>query len=163
LGRDILARVLAGGRLSLTLAFLATALGAGIGIPAGAGAAVLPGSIRTVALRAIDSLMAFPAILVAIFVGAIVGPGALCPALSLSFNFSALASSLSVAISGREYVAAARVLGIPRGRVMLRYVLPNVAETLIIGTTVAISASLVAVSSLSFLGLGVQPPEYDWG
>jgi peptide/nickel transport system permease protein len=167
LGRDILLRVLTATQLSLILALGATALGAGLGIPAGAGAAVLPPRLRTVALRVIDSLLAFPALLVAIFVGAIAGPGAfgamLGVGIAASFTFARIASSLALGISGREYVSAARVLGLGRGRVLLRYVLPNVAETLIIGTTVAISSSLVAVSSLSFLGLGVQPPDSDWG
>src|SRR5262249_39834392 len=92
LGRDILLRVLTGGQLSLILALAATALGAGLGIPAGAGAAILPGRLRTIALRFIDSLLAFPALLVAIFVGAIVGPGAfgatLGVGIALSFSFA---------------------------------------------------------------------------
>jgi peptide/nickel transport system permease protein len=167
LGRDILLRVLVGARLSLSLAIVATLVGAGIGTVGGVVAASLPRRLRSIALRVIDSLLAFPAILIAIFVSAIVGPGALGATLGVglaaSFGFARMASALTLAIGGREYIAAARVLGIRRLRVLARYVLPNVAETLVIGTTVAISSSLIAVSSLSFLGLGVGAPAFDWG
>jgi oligopeptide/dipeptide ABC transporter ATP-binding protein len=167
LGRDILARVVVATRLSITLAVSAAILGAAIGIPTGAAAALLSPRFRAAALRAIDTLLAFPPILVAIFVGAIVGPGALSAALgvgiAISFSFARVASALTLSIGGREYMAAARVVGVRGSRLMLRYVLPNVAETLTITTAVAMSSSIVSVSALSFLGLGVQSPDFDWG
>jgi peptide/nickel transport system permease protein len=167
LGRDILARVLVATRLSITLAVSAATLGAAVGIPTGAAAALLAPRLRAVALRAIDTLLAFPPILVAIFVGAIVGPGAISAALgvgiAISFSFARVASALTLSIGGREYMAAARVVGVSGSRLMLRYVLPNVAETLTITIAVAMSSSIVSVSALSFLGLGVQSPDFDWG
>jgi peptide/nickel transport system permease protein len=167
LGRDIFSRLLVATRLSLSLAMSAAGIGAAIGIPIGAGAAALPPRLRTVALRMIDALLAFPNILVAIFVGAIIGPGAkgalIGVALAVSISFARVSSALSLAISGREFIAAARVAGIRRFRMIFRYILPNIGETLVITATVSISSSIVAVSTLSFLGLGVQTPQFDWG
>jgi peptide/nickel transport system permease protein len=167
LGRDILLRVLSATRLSIGLALAATALGAAIGVPLGSAAAVVGRRPRVVILRAIDALLAFPAIIVAIFVGAIMGPGALGATvgvgIAISFSFARVASTLALSVGGREYVVAARVLGVSRIRRFLRYVLPNIAETMVITTSVQIGNSIVFISSLSFLGLGVQPPLYDWG
>ncbi|MEA3075530.1 MAG: peptide/nickel transport system ATP-binding protein, partial [Actinomycetota bacterium] len=167
LGRDILSRLLVATRLSLSLAISAAGIGAAIGIPIGAGAAALPPRLRTVGLRIIDALLAFPNILVAIFIGAIIGPGAkgalIGVALAVSISFARVSSALSLAISGREFIAAARVAGIRRFRMIFRYILPNIGETLVITATVSISSSIVAVSTLSFLGLGVQTPQFDWG
>ena len=167
LGRDLLLRIIVATRLSIGLALAATAIGAGIGIPLGAVTAILHRRPRMVVQRAIDSLLAFPAIIVAIFVGAIIGPGPLGATLgvgiSLSFAFARVASTLALSIGGREYVVAARVVGVGPVQRFLRYILPNIAETMIIQTSVAISNSIVFVSALSFLGMGVQAPQFDWG
>lgn len=167
LGRDIGFRIIVATRLSIGLALATAALGAVLGIPGGIGASLLPSRARSVALRAIDALLAFPGILIAIFIGAIVGPGALGATLgvgiALSFFFARVSSALAMSIGGREYIAAARVIGVRGPRLMFRHVLPNIAETLAITATVSISSSIVQVSSLSFLGLGVQAPDFDWG
>ncbi len=167
LGRDILLRVLVATRLSVGLAVVATGLGALLGMVAGAGSILLPRRPRAIALRTIDALLAFPGILVAIFVSAIVGPGLLGIVLgvgiAVSFSFARVTSALSLNVFGRDYVSAARIAGIGRLRLMWRYVLPNIAETLAITFTAATSNSIAAASSLSFLGLGVQPPDFDWG
>ena len=167
LGRDILARILVGARLSMSLAVAAAGIGAVVGIPLGAGISVLPLRLRPAALRAIDALFAFPAVLVAIFVVAIVGAGPVAAvlgvAIHLAVSFARISSSLALSVSSREYIAAARILGVSIQRLVFRHVLPNVAEPLIIAATVAVSTSILIVSSLSFLGLGVQPPGFDWG
>lgn len=167
LGRDLMFRILIATQLSVGLALAATVIGAGIGIPLGAITAVLPPRARMVVQRAIDSLLAFPAIIIAIFVGAISGPGAIGAMLgvgiALSFAFARVASTLALSIGGRDYVIAARVVGVGAGRRFLRHILPNIAETMTIQGTVAVSNSIVFVSALSFLGLGVQAPQFDWG
>jgi oligopeptide/dipeptide ABC transporter ATP-binding protein len=167
LGRDVLLRVLIATRLSLLLALAATTLAAVLGIPAGAGAALLPGRLRAVALRAIDTMLAFPALVVALFIGAVLGsgsgPAALGVGIALSFGFARVASTLALSIGGRDFIQATRALGISGPRLLFRHVLPNVGETLAIQVSVALSVSIVAVSSLSFLGLGAQPPLFDWG
>ena len=116
LGRDIFLRTLVATRLTISLAFVATALSAVFGFILGAASAVLPFRARSVALRVLDSLIAFPPILVALFVGVIIGPGApgatIGVALALSFQFARVASTLALSAAGREYVAAARS---PRG------------------------------------------------
>lgn len=167
LGRDILARILVAARLSLLLSLIATSIGAGLGITMGALAASLPQRLRSIALRAIDALIVFPGILIAIVIGAIIGRGSLGAVLGVgiagSFAFARVASTLTLGIGGRDYVAAARVLGLKPARILIRYILNNIADTLAIAATVAISSSIISLSALSFLGLGVQPPDYDWG
>src|SRR5690606_23659211 len=106
-------------------------------------------------------------LLTAIFVTVIVGRGGLGAMLgagiAFSFSLARVSSTLALSVGGKEYVSAARVLGVSRGRLFLRYILPAIAEPLIIATSVMITASIVTVSALSFLGLGVQPPKFDWG
>jgi peptide/nickel transport system permease protein len=167
LGRDRLARLVVASRLSIVLALEATLLGAGIGMVWGAGTALLRGHLRSFGLRLIDSLLAFPAVLVAIFIGAIMGPGAtgamIGVAVGLSFPFARVTSNLTLSLATREYIQAARIMNIRGPRLIFRHVLPNVGETLAITATVTMSASIVALATLSFLGLGVQAPQYDWG
>lgn len=167
LGRGLLARVLVATRLSLGLAAASVMISAGLGITLGALAAQLKPRLRTVVLRAIDMMIAFPGLILAIYVGTVTGPGLLGPVLGVglagAFNYARLTSTMAMAINGREYIQAARVTGVRGGRLLFRYVLPNASETLIVATTVSITTSIVALSGLSFLGLGVQPPAFDWG
>ncbi len=167
LGRDILLRTLVATQLSLALAVASAAVASGIGFPAGVLIALLGPRGRSIGARVIDMLLAFPGILVAIFISAIVGVGAQGAVLAIGIAFSPsyarVANSMSSAILGRDYMGSAKVLGIGSGRLMIRYILPNIAETIVITISTAIASSLIAVSSLNFLGLGVQPPQYDWG
>ncbi|MDT7570117.1 MAG: peptide/nickel transport system ATP-binding protein [Actinomycetota bacterium] len=167
LGRDIFSRVLVATRLSLLLALGATALGALIGLPLGAATAVLPRRVRGPILRLINIGMAFPGLLIALFMAAVLGPGvaAAVSAIGLASapGFARLAQTLAASVAGTEYVAAARVVGVSRRRLLARHVLPNIAEPLIVTVALVLSSALLAVSALSFLGLGVQPPTYDWG
>jgi peptide/nickel transport system permease protein len=167
LGRDILLRLLVATPTSLGMALAATLLGTFLGTTVGAVAVILPGRLRMAVLRTIDALIAFPFIIVAIFLTAIIGASALGAILgvgvSSSFGKARVTSSLVMGIAGRDFVSAARVVGVGPRRVVLRYLLPNIGETLALTTTISISSSILAVSSLSFLGLGIQPPEYDWG
>jgi peptide/nickel transport system ATP-binding protein/peptide/nickel transport system permease protein len=167
LGRDILLRVLVATRFTLVLALIAAGIGAVLGVLTGTTAALLPRRARSVALRAIDAMLAFPGILVAIFIGTIIGPGAtgatIGVAIAVSFSFARISSTLAMSAGGRDYVAAGRVSGIRPFRLLVRHVLPNIADTLVITTTVVIGTAVVDLSSLSFLGLGVQPPQFDWG
>jgi peptide/nickel transport system permease protein len=167
LGRDILARLLAATRLSVGLGLAAGAIAAAVGIPFGGLVSLLGPRLRAVGLRLIDVLLAFPPILVAIFVTAIIGPGpqGAVAGIGIAFapEFARVTTALAASVSGRDYIANARVIGVPPARLLLRYILPNIAETLVISIFVVAGVGLVWVSSLSFLGLGVQPPEYDWG
>ncbi|MBD0671461.1 peptide ABC transporter ATP-binding protein [Streptomyces sp. CBMA156] len=167
LGRDLLARVAAATRPSLLLALAATLLGAGAGVLLGAATAVLGPRTRRWLGALINLLLAFPALLVALFLAVVLGAGATGALLALALasvpGFARLAQTLAAAVAGTDHLAAARVLGLRRHRLLLRHVLPNIAEPLLLSTTTAAGTSLVALSGLSFLGLGVQPPGYDWG
>lgn len=167
LGRDVLARALSATRLSLTLALAAAAIAAGVGIPLGAAVSLLGPRARSICWRVIDSLLAFPTLLVAIFFAAIVGvgaPGAVIGiGIALTPPFARQTSILAASVTGREYVASARVLGIGRWRLLGRYLLPNVADSMVILAFEVASASLIGIAAMSFLGLGVQPPIFDWG
>ncbi|MEV8327974.1 dipeptide/oligopeptide/nickel ABC transporter permease/ATP-binding protein [Kitasatospora sp. NPDC056731] len=167
LGRDLLARVLTATRPSLLLALAATTIGASTGILLGASTAVVGPRARRLLAAVINLLLAFPALLVALFLAVVFGAGAAGAMLALAVagvpGFARLAQTLAAAVAGTDHLASARVLGLRRHRLLWRHVLPNIAEPLLLSATTAAGTSLVALSGLSFLGLGVQPPGYDWG
>jgi peptide/nickel transport system permease protein len=167
LGRDVLARVLVATRPSLWYALLATALASVLGITLG----VLPSVLGRRSARAVtgvvNMLVAFPGLILALFVAVVFGVGATGAVVALGVAgapaLARLTHTLASSVSGNDYVAAARVLGVSRPRLLTRHVLPNIAEPIVLNVTTAIGAALLAFSALSFLGLGVQPPFYDWG
>ena len=112
-------------------------------------------------------LVAFPGLILALFVAVVFGVGATGAVVALGVAgapaLARLTNTLAASVAGTDYVAAARVLGVSRFRLMTRHILPNIAEPLVLNVTTAIGAALLAFSALSFLGLGVQPPYYDWG
>ncbi|MFD6425457.1 dipeptide/oligopeptide/nickel ABC transporter permease/ATP-binding protein [Streptomyces sp. NPDC060198] len=167
LGRDLLARVLTATRPSLLLALGAVLLGATAGVLLGACTAVLGRRGRRLTGGLINLLLAFPALLVAMFLAVVFGAGATGAVLALAAaavpGFARLAQTLAAGVAGTDHLAAARVLGLRRHRLLWRHVLPNIAEPLLLSVTTAGGTALVALSGLSFLGLGVQPPGYDWG
>jgi peptide/nickel transport system permease protein len=167
LGRDVLARTLVATRLSLELALSATLVAASIGLPIGAAIGMFPPRARAAAMRVIDALLSFPDILIAIIAVAILGAGAIGAALGVGLSavpwFARLSATLAFSIVGRDYVIAARTLGVGRLQLLLRYILANMSEQLVVAIALILGYSLIAVSSLSFLGIGVQPPDYDWG
>ncbi|MER7715437.1 oligopeptide/dipeptide ABC transporter ATP-binding protein [Streptomyces flaveolus] len=167
LGRDQLARLLSATWPSLLPAVTATLLGAAAGITLGALTAVVCGRTARLLGALINLLLALPAILVAMFLAALFGAGAggavIALAVASAPGFARLTQTLAAQVAGTDFMAAARVLGLRRHRLLLRHVLPHIAEPLMLNTTVAAGSALVALSGLSFLGLGVQPPSYDWG
>lgn len=167
LGRDILVRTLVATRLSLLMALAATALGAVAGLLVGALPAVMGPRAQRAFSNIIATWLAFPVLLVAMLTVILLGPGSatavLALALTMTPSFARLAQTLSARVAGSEYLAAARMLGVSRGRQFTHYILPNIAEPVIVNVTTSIGGGLLALSSLSFLGIGVQPPEFDWG
>jgi len=167
LGRDVLARVLVATRLSLELAVLCAALGAVLGTLLGALPSVLGRRAGRLVSAAINLLVAFPGLLLALFLAVMFGVGARGAVLAIGIafapGFARLTETLAASIGGRDFLAAARGLGVGRTRLLLRHVLPNIAEPLVINTTLAIGGSLLSFAGLSFLGFGVQAPSYDWG
>jgi peptide/nickel transport system permease protein len=167
IGRDIFSRTMAATRLSLELAVLSTLIAVGIGIPVGITQAVLGPRLRRSVAGVISAAVAFPGLLLALFINTIIGIGATGAVLGIGIamipGFARLAQTLSASIAGLDYVAAARTLGISRIRILFFHVLPNIAEPLTLTGTMSVGWSLLGISALSFLGLGVRPPSYDWG
>ncbi|CAM3574034.1 dipeptide/oligopeptide/nickel ABC transporter permease/ATP-binding protein [Kibdelosporangium persicum] len=167
LGRDVFLRVLVATGLSVRLALLATAIGVLAGLVLGAVPVVLGRRAGRVVTAVVNIAVAFPALLLALFFAVVIGPGTTGSLLAIGFatapGFARLVQTLVAKVAGLDYVAAARVAGAGRIRLLVRHILPNVAEPLVINATMAAGAALLAFAGLSFLGLGVQPPEYDWG
>ncbi|GAA1942002.1 dipeptide/oligopeptide/nickel ABC transporter permease/ATP-binding protein [Nocardioides hwasunensis] len=168
LGRDIVARVLVAGRLSILLAFAAIGIAIGVGLLLGS-APFLLGNGRAARLvsAGVNVAVAFPGLLLALFFAVVFGVGATGAVLAIGLagapTFARLTQTLVAGLAGREYVAAARVAGVGRLRILVRHVLPNLREPLVVNATIGAGSSLLAFAGLSFLGLGVQSPSYDWG
>jgi oligopeptide/dipeptide ABC transporter ATP-binding protein len=167
LGRDLLLRTLVATRTSLGMALLATLLGAVAGLLIGALPSVLGPRTQRLFGSVINTWLAFPVLLVAMLTVILLGAGSttavIALALTMTPSFARLAQTLSSRVGGSEYLAAARMLGVSKTRQFTRYVLPNIAEPVIVNVTISVGGGLLALSSLSFLGVGIQPPEYDWG
>lgn len=167
LGRDLVARTLVATRLTLGLAFLATLIGTVCGVLLGALPALLPRRAGRLVIAGVDILVAFPALLLAMFTAVVTGLGArgavLGIGVALAPTFARLTHTLTASIAGADYIAAARMLQVPRHRVLTRHLLPNIAEPLILNTAQAMGSALLGLSAMSFLGIGVQAPSYDWG
>jgi peptide/nickel transport system permease protein len=167
LGRDMLSRLIHGGRLSLlmgvTPVFLAFFVGSAIGITAG----YVGGRVNTVLMRTIDVFFAFPSVLLAIALSGALGAGIFNGLLSLTVVFippiARIAESVTTAVRKIEYVEAARASGASAFTIVRVHVLGNVMGPIFVYATGLISVSLILASGLSFLGLGVKPPEPEWG
>ncbi|MBM0230826.1 dipeptide/oligopeptide/nickel ABC transporter permease/ATP-binding protein [Micromonospora sp. STR1_7] len=167
LGRDILARVLVATRLSVALALAATAIGVLAGLLLGTAPMLLGRRAGRWIAALINVAVAFPNLLLALFFAVIFGVGAKGAVLAIGFatapGFARLTQTMVATVAGRDFIAAARIAGIGRIRILVRHVLPNIAEPLVVTATMAAGGSLLSFAGLSFLGLGVQAPSYDWG
>jgi len=167
LGRDILARLLYGGRFSLTLAGCALLLGAGGGVVVGLAAGVFGGRLDDVVMRLADVQLAFPVIMLAIAIMAVVGtsPTAIVSVLALSgwVLYARTVRASVLAIREADYVEAARVLGASQARVVLRHISPNTLAPILVLASSQFATMVLLESGLSFLGLGIQPPQPSWG
>jgi peptide/nickel transport system permease protein len=167
LGRDILSRIIWGSRASIQAGVLATLLALAIAVPIGLVAGYYRGWIDTVIARATDVLLAFPFLILAVGLAAILGPSLLNATLALGIGavpgLVRIARGETLALREEDYVRAAIANGAGTPVVLLRHVLPNMLNTLIVQATVTIPAAIIGEATLSFLGLGVQPPTPSWG
>jgi len=167
LGRDIASQLLVGAQSSIVVGVLAVAIGLVAGVALGALASARRGWVEELVMRLSDFAFAFPALLSAIMLGAIVGPGLLTGIVAIGiFNipvFARLTRGAANAVWAREYVLAARAAGKGPWRITIDHVLPNVANVLIVQATVAFATAILAEAALSYLGLGTQPPLPSWG
>lgn len=167
LGRDLLSLLMAGARPSLGVALMALAIGLAGGVPLGLIAAARPGWVDEILARASDILFAFPALVLALLIAAVLGPSASHAALAIGlFNipiFLRVTRASARAIWPRDFILAARLAGKGAMRISVEHVLPNIAGPLITQATIQLSLGVLAEAALSFLGLGAQPPAASWG
>ncbi|WP_309570307.1 ABC transporter permease [Deinococcus sp.] len=166
-GRDTLSRILYGYRASLGVAVGAVTIALLIGGTLGILAAYLGGWFDRVVMRVMDVLLAFPVILLAIGIVAVLGPGPANTALAIGVvyipTFARLLRAPALVLKASEYVSAAQALGASDGRVIFRHILPNIVAVLLIQTSLALSTAILVEASLSFLGLGTRPPTPSLG
>lgn len=166
-GRDMLSMLMVGARTSIAVALLAVGIGALIGVPLGLLAAARGGWLDETVMRLNDLVFAFPALLSAVMITAILGPGAVNAVLAIGiFNipvFARVARGGALATGSREFVLAARVSGKGQLRITAEHILPNIANLLIVQGTIQFSLGILAEAGLSYVGLGAQPPLASWG
>jgi peptide/nickel transport system permease protein len=167
LGRDVFSRVIVAARVSLQVGFIAVGFALVIGVPIGLVAGYYRGAVDSVLMRAMDILFSFPAILLAIAILAVLGPGIRNAMIAIGLVYTPIFARITrgsvLVVSEEVYVRAARSLGAGSGRVLFRHVLPNVLAPIIVQTTLSLAFAILSEAALSFLGLGVQPPEPAWG
>jgi peptide/nickel transport system permease protein len=167
LGRDLLSRIVWGSRISLAVGVLATLIAMITGSTVGLLAGYFGGLVDQVVMRAIDLVMAFPYILLAIALVAALGPGLLNAMMAVAVvNVSFYARGIRGAVltlRGQEFVEAARAAGATDGRILRRHVLPGIATPLLVFASMNVGMMIVETAGLSFIGLGAQPPTADWG
>jgi peptide/nickel transport system permease protein len=167
LGRDVLSRVIWGSRISLSVGLIAVSIGFLLGVSLGLVAGYVGGLFDLLAMRAIDTLLAFPALLLAISITAALGPQIQNAMIAIGIvavpAYTRLTRAQVLSLREREFVLAARAIGATPLRVVLRHLLPNGTNALVVQATLGIAAAILAEAALSFLGLGAQPPEPSWG
>jgi ABC-type dipeptide/oligopeptide/nickel transport system permease subunit len=167
LGRDIFSRVLYGARASLAIGFLVTVVAAVIGSVLGAIAGYRGGIIDTLVMRTVDLQLSIPFILLAMIVLAVLGPGFwsvfVAMTIALWVNYARLVRGETLRIREMEYVVSARTIGVDERRILTRHILPNMLHSILVLATLDMAFVIIFEASLTFLGLGIQPPTPTWG
>ena len=167
LGRDIVSLLIVGSRVSIAVGVIAVAIGVAFGVLLGLVAAVRGGWLEEAVMRFADFTFAFPALLSAIMLTAIYGPGLVTSIAAIGiFNvpvFIRITRASALVVRSREFVTAARALGKGELRITLEHVLPNILAVLIVQATIQFALAILAEAALSYLGLGTQPPTPSWG
>ncbi len=166
-GRDILSMIMVGARNSIAVALVAVGIGMGIGVPLGCWAAARRGWVDEALMRFNDVVFAFPALLSAVMITAIFGPGAVNAIIAIGiFNipvFARVARGAALSIWPREFVLAARACGKNASQITVEHILPNIASVLLVQGTIQFALGILAEAGLSYVGLGTQPPMPSWG
>ena len=166
-GRDILSMIMVGAQNSIAVAFVAVIIGVGVGVPLGCWAAASGGFGDELLMRGNDLIFAFPALLSAVIITAIFGPGAINSIIAIGiFNipvFARLARGAALSLWPRDYILAARAAGKRRLRITVEHIIPNMANLLIVQATIAFALGILQEAGLAYVGLGTQPPMPSWG
>jgi peptide/nickel transport system permease protein len=166
-GRDVLSMIMVGARNSIAVAMVAVGIGIGIGVPLGCWAAARGGWLDDILMRFSDLVFAFPALLSAVMITAVFGPGAINAIIAIGiFNipvFARVARAGALTLWPREFILAARAAGKGPGLITIEHIVPNIANMLLVQGTIQFALGILAEAGLSYLGLGAQPPEPSWG
>lgn len=167
LGRDIFSRVLYGGRYSISMGVLAVMISTTVGMTIGAIAGYFGGKVDNILMRLLDVIQSLPAMLLSIVLSAVLGPGYFNTILALSVNGMPASARMLRAqmlkVRGNEYIEAAQSINCSKFRIIVRHMIPNSFSPNIVQVTMSIAHMIVMAASLSFIGLGVQPPTPEWG
>ena len=167
LGRDLFYRVMLGARTSISIAVSAVLLSLVIGLPMGLISGFFRGSVDNILMRLVDTLLSFPALLLALTISAVLGPNLKNTILAIGIAFTPYLARLirgeALRVSQMPYVEAAKAAGANNLRIMVGHILPNITPVIIVQFTISLAFAILAEAGLSFLGLGTQPPEASWG
>jgi peptide/nickel transport system permease protein len=167
LGRDMLARIIWGARASLSAGCISVGLALALGVPMGLAAGYAGGWTEALLMRLTDAMLAIPFLILAIALATFLGPSLINAMMAIGISatpvFVRLTRGQVIAAKVEDYVEAARALGNPPLRIAVRHILPNVLPPILVQATLTIAAAIIAEASLSFLGLGQQPPQPSWG
>ncbi|MGV9796715.1 ABC transporter permease [Mycobacterium sp. NPDC003449] len=167
LGRDIFSRVLVAIQASLRVAVVSVALAAAIGVTIGVVAGYRGGWVDTVVMRIVDVMFAFPVLLLALAIVAVLGPGVTTTMLAIGIVyipiFARVARASTLGVRVEPFVSVSRTMGTPGGYILLRHILPNIAGPLVVQLSLSLAFAILAEAALSFLGLGIQPPQPSLG
>jgi len=167
LGRDVWARILFGGRSSLSIGFLVVFVASAIGIPLGAAAGYYGGRIDDVLMRITDIFLAFPPLLLAIAIAAALGASFTNAMIAIAFTwwpwYARLVRAQTLSLREQYFIEAARSIGVSDASIIARHILPNVLTPVLVQATMDIGSAILTGAGISFIGLGVQPPTPDWG
>ncbi|WP_319483065.1 ABC transporter permease [uncultured Cohaesibacter sp.] len=166
-GRDMFSRILHGGRYTLAIGIVVVALAFAVGVSFGLFAGFVGGAVDVIIMRLVDAILSFPALVLAIALAAAFGPNLqnamIAVAITLAPQFARVARSQALTVSSRLYVEAANSLGLPRPRILFRYILINSIGPLLVQASLSFGSAILQTSALGFLGLGAQPPLPEWG
>jgi peptide/nickel transport system permease protein len=167
LGRDILSRLVYGARLSLLVSTMAVAIAVALGLPLGLVSGYAGGWLDEILMRLLESVMALPPLVLALTIAAVLGPGLFNAMIAIAIvsvpTFTRLVRGQVLSLKHNDYVTAAHAVGTPTWRILFRHILPNAINPVIVQATLGIGFAIITESSLSFIGLGAQPPISTWG